>query len=158
MRFFCLLLPLLLLLTACGPSYSYRETKEIPSAGWAYADSLRYTFTVEDSLQLYDLHLLLDHSPDFPYQNFYVRIATVFPEGERTSEQLSLQLAETTGYWLGECGGSSCTLDIPLQQGAYFSQPGSYEVVIGQYSRRDTLPGVYSVTLALEERDERRPD
>lgn len=144
-----------LLLTACGPDYSFRETRELPPAGWAYADSLRYAFRIDDSTQVYDLHLLVDHTEALPFQNVYVRLTTVFPGGERRTEVVSLQLAENTGTWLGDCRGEACTLDIPIQQGAYFSQVGPYELTLTQYTRRDTLPGVRALTFALQPTERR---
>lgn len=144
-----------LLLAACGPDYSYRETHSLPPAGWAFADSLHYRFSIEDSAQVYNLHLIVEHSEALPFQNIYVRLTTAFPGGEQRTEVISLQIAENTGAWLGDCSGDGCTLDIPLQQGAYFSQAGDYQLTLTQYTRRDTLAGVEAITFALEPTDRR---
>ena len=151
-----LVLLFLVFLTSCGQNYVVEETKEITSSGWTYADSLSYTFTIEDTLQIYDLHLLIEHTTDFPFQNLYVRLKTRFPDGQRTNELVSLELAGAGGNWLGECNNERCILDIPIQQGAYFNEPGQYELTIAQYTRRDTLPGVRAITFALEETENRR--
>ncbi len=150
------LLGLLSLLVSCGPNMVYEAAIEVPESGWTYQDSLTAQFTIEDSLTIYNLHLLLQHDERFPYQNFYVQVHTEFPDGQRLEELVSLELANKVGMWLGECSGSMCELDIPIQQGAYFNQIGDYQITIAQYSRRNPLPGIRAVGFALEETDQRR--
>ena len=142
--------------TSCDPDYVYEIKKECPEQGWAFQDSLQLAFEVQDSNTIYNLHLIIQHSTDFSYQNFYTRIHTLFPGGERVSEQLSLELAGKGGVWLGDCSNTSCTLDIPIQQGVFFNQIGHYEVMIEQFSRMDPLKGIQSIQLALEDTGKKR--
>ena len=146
------LLPFLVLLgfSACGPNYVYEQTLEIPEDGWSYQDSLLATFEIQDTNTIYNLHLIVAHTTYFSYQNFYVQVSTQFPNGEHLTEQVSLELAAKGGIWLGDCSGEICTLDIPIQEGAYFNQAGTYQLSIHQYSRRDPLPEIKSIRFALE--------
>ena len=148
--------PLFLLLAACGPNYSAESEITMDEQGWFYQDSLVAPFNIEDTSAIYNLYLLLDHQTSFPFQNFYVRIHTTFPGGERLSEQLSLEIAGKAGNWLGECNSSECSLRIPLQEGAYFNQAGDYRITIEQFSRRNPLPGLQRVAFALEKTGETR--
>jgi gliding motility-associated lipoprotein GldH len=113
---------------------------------------MKFEFPVTDTNQLYDLHLIMKHGVDFGFQNFYVNIKTFFPGGEELEERVSLQLANKFGQWYGECGGESCTLDIPIQQSAYFNEPGTYRVEIEQYSRENPLRSIKEIAFALEEK------
>ncbi|MEM7572003.1 MAG: gliding motility lipoprotein GldH [Bacteroidota bacterium] len=142
----------LLTLTACGPSYIFEETKPIAEDGWSYNDTLNFNFEIVDTSTIYDLHLILDHKDDFASQNTYVRLKLRFPDGKRTDEQLSLQMADAFGVWLGDCRGENCSLDIPIQTGAYFSQSGNYQLTVEQFSRAELLYGITALTFALEER------
>lgn len=152
---FCVL-ALIGLLWSCGPAYEYEETLDLPETGWSYQDSLLATFHIADTNAIYNLYLELDHLTDFPYQNFYVRLRTDFPDGQQLSEQLSLELAGKGGGWLGDCNSTSCSLQIPIQQGAYFNQSGNYQLTVEQFSRRNPLPGIQSVHFMLEKTEERR--
>lgn len=156
LRNFLLSTPLFLLLAACGPGYSIEGEIAMDEQGWFYQDSLVATFNIEDTSAIYNLHLLLDHKTSFPFQNFYVRIHTTFPSGERLTEQVSLEIAGKAGNWLGDCNSSECSLRIPLQEGAYFNQAGDYQITVEQFSRRDPLPGLQRVAFALEETGETR--
>lgn len=148
--FFCC--TFLLILTSCGPSYVYEETRIVTNPdGWAYGEVMTFEFPVTDTSQLYDLHLLVEHDLDFGSQNTYVNIKTFFPNGQELEESVSLQLADKFGQWYGNCSGETCSLDIPIQQSAYFNETGNYRVEIEQYSRENPLAGIGGIGFALAE-------
>ena len=138
------------LFTACGPDLLYQEERLIPTEQWTYSDSLVYAFEIEDTLAIYNLYLDVQHQPDYPYQNMYIRIHTTFPGGERLQEVLNIDMAEPSGNWYGDCGRSGCSLRVNLQEGAYFNVAGPYRITIEQFMRQNPLPGLTSLTLALE--------
>lgn len=142
---------MILLLPACGPDYAYESSRDFPEGtGWTYADSVAFEFTVGDTNQIYDLHLFVEHAPDFGNQNLYVRFHTLFPDGRRLTETVSLELADKLGAWQGDCSGETCRIDIPIQQGAYFNQSGDYTLRVEQYSRQEQLPEITGIGFALE--------
>lgn len=156
---FHLLLPILiaaLALVSCGHSYEYETDIALPDTGWLYADSLQARFDIQDTSAIYNLYLSLEHSTAFPYQNFYVRIRTRFPDGQLLTEQVSLELANKIGVWLGDCNADACQLRIPLQEGAYFNQPGAYQLAIEQFSRDNPLQGIQHIGFHLEKTDKRK--
>ncbi len=138
---------------ACSPSPYYAEEHALPDYGWTYSDSLSFAFAINDTTQAYDLFLNLTHSPEFPYSNFYVKIYTRYPEGKQLEQVVSLELAAKSGLWFGRCNRKRCSLSIPLQQNVHFNQTGRYEIALEQYSRQDTLPGIFSVGMSLYERE-----
>lgn len=149
-----LLFASLLALAACGPSYVFEETHDIPAYGWTYKDTITYSFEISDTSILYDLTLRMKHTPEFGSQNFYTRIYTGFPSGKRISKVLSLELADKNGLWAGDCGSKSCTLDIPIQTNVYFNQPGIYTLSFEQFMRQDSIQGIQSLGLKLGKAEE----
>ncbi len=143
-------------LTACGPEFQYRSGHRFGEEYWEHGDSLVHQFNISDSLQIYDLYLLIEHAKSYPYQNLYTRIHTIFPDKKPLTEVLSLEFAEKTGQWLGQCGTKYCTIRIPIQQGAYFNQVGDYELILEQFTRQDSLPGVRQIIFELEKTENRR--
>lgn len=136
---FCLLAATL---SACGPKVVFSEEVSFPDSGWTYADSARFDFEIPNAEQAYDYVLTLDHSPDFPAQNFYVRIHTDFPSGVRRTEEVSLQLAGEFGAWNGACSGDNCQFEVPILRNARFEDTGKYGLTIEQFSRDNPLGGV----------------
>ena len=145
------LLLFLFLTTACGPDYLFQEERTIPNGQWTYADTLDYAINIEDTIAIYNLYLELEHASTYGFQNLYVRIHTRFPDGQRPVKVVSLELADKAGVWAGDCNSKRCAVRIPIQENAYFNQPGDYLFTIEQYMRQDSLPGVESVVFLVEE-------
>ena len=148
-------LPFIILLatviSACGPKYHVDETAEIPNGLWAYSDTIRFEADIPDTTMVYNLWLTLDHSPDFAWQNLYIRIHTLFPDGRRLSAPLSLELANLGGVWQGECNKKRCRIRIPIQEGAWFQQTGRYAFTFEQYMRQSPQEGIRQVRFQIEE-------
>lgn len=140
----------LFLLASCGPNYVYEKAYELPNAQWTYADTLDFEFEIEDTSRIFNLWVTIDHSTSYSYQNLYTRVHTQFPGGERITELLSLELANSLGLWQGDCNSESCQIQIPIQEGAYFNAEGKYQITLEQFMRRDSLPGIKAVQFQLE--------
>lgn len=147
----------LLLFSSCGPSYEYESYHDIENGQWAYEDTLSFQFNIEDTLSIYNLYLELEHSPTFSNQNLYTQIHTTFPERQRLTEMISLELSDNmTGSWQGKCNKERCTLQIPIQEGAYFNQIGKHIITIEQYMRKSPVEGVYRIGFMLEDTGQKR--
>lgn len=138
------------LLSSCGPKVIYENQIDIPEK-WAYKDSLVYEFEVSDTLQPYDITLDIKHDATFGYENLYIYAVTVFPEGRRSSNPVSLQLANSSGDWIGKCSSDRCQTDILIANTSYFKAVGKYKIIICQHSRQNLLEGIRSVGLKISE-------
>jgi gliding motility-associated lipoprotein GldH len=136
---------------ACGPRYLVDETIEIPESKWVYKDSLRFEAEIPDTAMVYDLWLTLDHSPEFAWQNLYIRIHTLFPDGKRLSAPLSLELADQGGIWQGDCNSKRCRFRVPIQEGAWFQLPGVYTFTFEQYMRESPVTGIQRFRFQIAE-------
>lgn len=145
-----------LALASCGPAHEYEKKYEFQQASWAQADTLDFTFIIDDTLAIFNLYLEVEHNTAYGYQNLYTQVYTRFPSGERIKELLSLEMADKAGVWLGHCRGERCVLKIPIQQGAYFNQAGEYMVTVEQYMRMNPVEGIRSIGFMLEDTGQRR--
>ena len=152
------LLPLLILLmfTSCGPTFIVDEYQPVDTEAWEYTDLKSFSFTIADTQQLYALHLVLEHSPDFFAQNVYIEITTQRPDGSKQADEVSLQMADKFGQWFGDCTKESCELDILIQPVAYFDQIGEYTLSVAQHSRKVALTGIQGLRFQIEELEERK--
>jgi gliding motility-associated lipoprotein GldH len=151
-QFLALSLLSLALMSSCGPDIVSRSTLKIQESGWSYPDTLSCAYTVADTQQVHDLLLDIGHSTSYGFQNLYVKIHTYFPSGRHLQQVVSLELADKFGTWQGHCSGETCHIRIPIQEGAYFQETGTYRLTIEQFMRTDPLPGVSSITFLLEKR------
>lgn len=139
-----------LLTWACNDGTLYQETKSIPQP-WTYTDKIQFDYVVGDTTKAYDLYLKVSHADSFAYENIYVMVTTIFPGGDSTKNQLSLQLAASNGQWQGACGGKTCDLSIPMSSAAYFRQSGKYSLIFEQHSREGALYGIDRFGLTIKE-------
>ncbi len=143
--------------SSCGREKIIYEKKiDLPSQGWAHADTLDFPFQIVDTTKIYDLVLEITHTPDYAFQNLYVLLHTRFPTGERTKERVSLELADATGKWQGATTGAVVATPIAIQTNAYFNKIGDYALTAEQFMRSDTLENVKSVTFKIEDTGKKR--
>lgn len=120
---------------------------------WTYADSLVFEYEIQDTMSPYNLVLAVKHSIDFPYENTYIQASTVFPDGHRVTNPVSLELADDHGQWVGNCSGSFCNAEIELASNAYFKASGKYKLVFSQFSRIDSLKGIEAIKFTINQSD-----
>ena len=151
MRLVTLLVFIITLFASCGPDYIYSENIKIPNQEWQYDNLLNFTFDIQDTNRIYNLSLDITHSTDFPYQNIYTQIHTSFPSGEKIEERMPVNLADKSGKWYGQCSHDWCTLELKIQENAFFNALGNHTISIEQYMRVNPLPGIQSMTLKIED-------
>jgi len=145
-----LLLVLYCLISSCSPSFTYEKDISLPENTWSHSNQLAFSFEISDTKALHNLYLDVAHGIEFKTQNLYVQFHTKPPSGETVSDVVSLELAEKTGIWFGNCGGDWCDLRIPIQSGVYFKEAGTYTVTIEQYTRTEDLKDVKSIGFRVE--------
>ena len=150
LRIVPLLIFIVILFAACRPDYIFEKRTPIENNRWTYSDTLNYTFDIADTNQYYNFYLDLEHLTNYPHQNIYLMIHTLYPSGKRIAQRLSIDLADKTGRWYGKCGAESCQLRVNLQEKAYFNELGSHTLTLEQYMRLDPLPAIQSVALRIE--------
>lgn len=148
-------LPLFFLLVSCNSKTVYEETKKIDER-WTYKDTLNFEASITDTSKVYNLYLIAAHSKDYYYQNLYMKIHTKFPDGKRIQQELGMDFAANDGEWLGDCGFSSCENEALLQENFYFNQIGNYVFTIEQFMRQDSLQGLSSIGIKIEESELKR--
>ena len=156
MKFYIPGIILMLIITSCGPTYLFNKSQEIGKAQWTYDNIIGFEFNVQDTTKIYKLILELEHSTEFSNQNLYTKIHTHFPGGEKIEEVVSLELANKAGFWFGDCNSEYCTLEIPIQPGAFFNQAGDYRIEVEQFMREELVEGIRSVGFKIEETGEQR--
>ncbi len=144
-------------LASCGPDYLFEEEKKIADGQWNYRDTLDFRFTVTDTAQLYNLFADFAYADTFSTQNIYLKLHTRFPDGRRVSRIRSFDLFDAQGSAVGKCSGHACNTRILLQDKAYFNLVGEYMITLEQFTRRDPLPGMSEIGLAVEKTGAARP-
>lgn len=143
-------------LISCGESYIYKETAKFEEYAWAYQDTLTFAATITDTTKLYSLYLDIDHTTDYLYQNIYMNIYTLLPNGTEQKARVNVNFAEPDGKWTGKCRGKNCTIPVVIQEKAYFSPAGTYTFIIEQFTRNETIQDIKGITFKIKDSGETR--
>jgi gliding motility-associated lipoprotein GldH len=142
---------------SCGKEKVIFEKKyDLKNGQWAYMDTLDFTFTIADTMSLYDIVMVIKHTPQYATQNLYMNISTKFPTGERPKQLLNIDMADNTGKWEGNCNSSECTFQIAIQPNAYFNAAGQYTITLEQYMRDEYLKDIKSIGVKLVGKNQKR--
>ena len=145
--FSCLIL---FALSSCDRTeYLLNESKVIENEKWIVDNLVPFYFTVTDTQKIYEIGFNIRYTNDYPKQNMYVFLHTVFPDGMRANDTISMNLFSPMGEPFGK--GKRVK---ELQQGfSYirFPMKGDYTMTLEQAMRVDTLNGVVSTGLYIAE-------
>ncbi len=147
---FSLCISFILIICSCDNSqYLFRENISIKNEIWTVEDQLPFHFTISDTQKLYNIGFNIRYTDTYPKQNIYVFLHTVFPNGMRAHDTISVDLFSPEGKPFGN--GKRV---IELQK--YFSQvrfpmTGQYTMTLEQAMRVDSLPGMISMGLYIAE-------
>jgi len=138
----------------CEENASHCQQKTF-SQTWHVQDSLILTVNIPDTSKVYELTLLLEVSPEYPYQNLYLHF-TLFHEGRLVSEATpNCILFDPYGEPYGKQHWFSHRIAyrVPLQEHFRFPAPGSYQFLLQPWMRTDSLPHIQKVILCLKEKE-----
>lgn len=139
---------LLLLLLASCTRPAYVEQHDLPAAGWHQDSVLTYTVPVTDTIDYYDVQLLVRTDNNYPYQNLWLFVSEYRDSTLITCDTIECMLADDRGQWLAR---GNTYHDLPLLYAARqrFPRTGNYTYTIRQGMREQTLRGVRSMGVVL---------
>ncbi len=146
----------IILLSCENRNFIFNENYVFEQAIWNEKDSASFEVDIADTMKLYNLGLMVEHSKNYPAQNVYLMINTTFPDGQYFSQKVNIDFANKAGKWFGDCSGDFCEVEAYIQQGAYFNQPGNYKFTIKQFTRDVDLENIKSVQFFVEDTGEMR--
>ncbi len=150
-------------LTACDEHRIFETNHDFESRYWLMAERPEFSFQITDSTRHYNLYCNLRNSITYPYSRLFVH----YYLKDSTDSLLSHGLIQTMLFdrSTGKPFGESSIGDIYSQQFALlkdytFPYTGTFKMEFAQYMRLDTLPGILTIGLRVEEsvpKDEMAP-
>jgi gliding motility-associated lipoprotein GldH len=137
------------MIAGCDNNYRFEAKHDIPNASWTYRDTFDFPFEIKDTSTLYNIYLNLKANTTFANQNIYVRMYTGFPDGRRESLVRSFDVYDLQGKMMDN-------QRLLIQENAFFNKSGAYKITIEQFMRQDSVPGIVSVGMAVEQLDKKR--
>lgn len=149
-RGFILILLGALLGGACDSSVFYNENHSVDAEGWNLAERLTYNIEAEDTTETYLCCIDIRNRNDYAYQNLYLNIVTIYPDGGRAADtNMEFRLAQPDGQWLGKSRGRYVDGRYPLCY-LHFPQRGQYQFQVTHAMRDTLLKGIDAIGIHLQ--------
>ena len=156
MRNFFILLFFGSLFYSCQSNIILSETKTLKN-GWAKNNPIEFTFTQPDSLQTYQIYLLVKNTNAYKYNNLFLIVSMEFPHGKTITDTLEYRMANPDGTWLGTGLGAAKENKLWYKENVRFPEKGNYKLIIQQAVRNNgevdgvtNLEGIIDVGYSIE--------
>lgn len=140
-------------MSSCGPKTIYNKKENVPNP-WPYSDKIVFNYEIIDTAQAYNLFLEMSHNIEFSFENIYLNVTTIFPDGDIITNPVSFQLSNSQSEWIGDCSGENCHINIEMSSKAYYKKPGKYQLIFEQHSRKERIEGINSLEVTIQENEE----
>jgi gliding motility-associated lipoprotein GldH len=149
--FIALFFGILFLSSCTDQNKTWKQNLIIENSLWNKDTLLKFNIPVEDTVSLYSLSVYLRNRTDYSFQNLYLFLNTMAPNGNATTDTLNYILAHDDGSWTGSGGLFSKYRENTFLYRKYirFPEKGNYSVTIRHGMRKDNLEGITSVGLTL---------
>ncbi len=126
-------------------------TKNFTHSQWPKDQELVFNFFNPTPGKKYDVFYQISYSPEYPFQNLWMRHQIEGPDGKALSEANSnMDLFDRiSGKPEGQYGAGKIYRYARFQKNISLKDSGLYKIRIRQYMRADTLEGIISAGIVL---------
>lgn len=147
-----------ILLFSCDKKRVFDEYKSVGSS-WNKDSIVTFNLPELDSTKHYNLFLNVRDNNDYPFNNLFVIVSLVQPNGVTKVDTLEYQMADEEGYLLGEGFSDVKTSKLVYKEKIKF-KPGKHTIRIKQAVRQtgkvdgiEKLEGITDVGFRIEKLD-----
>ncbi len=138
------------LLVSCGEQPMYEKVYSFEGKEWKQDVKPEYVVKVNDISKEYDFTLSLRTTTDYKYNNLWVFMKTISPDGTTAREPFEIHITNPDGSWIGNKTGT--IVETPL----YFKrrklpQAGEYTFIIEQGITESVIDEVLDLGFRVEE-------
>ncbi|MBN1388783.1 MAG: gliding motility lipoprotein GldH [Bacteroidales bacterium] len=151
------LIPVMIILTSaclnsCNPANIYADSEKIPGYTWNASNTITFEVPVNDTINAYDINLIIRTDKSYPYRNLFLFIKTTSPQEISIKDTLEYYLADEKGYWYGSGLGDVNDLSVPFKTNILFPDEGIYTFSIQHGMRDQNLDGVTDIGIQIRKR------
>ncbi len=138
------------MLISCGEQPFYEKTYAFDGREWKQDVKPTYAFEVKDITKEYDFTLSLRTSTDYQYNNVWIFMKTITPDGTIAREPFEIKITAPDGSWIGEKSGSVVTTPLTFRS-RKLPKKGKYTFVIEQGITQSKVTNVHDLTFRVDE-------
>ena len=136
-------------ISSCQSGVIFEKSSTLPAEGWNQDNIISYLIPVEDTVNQYEISLLIRNEARYEYSNLFLFINTTAPSGLGIRDTVEIRMADESGKWYGTGIGGKYTLKIPFKTRVIFPQKGNYRIEIEQGMRDPELEFISDIGLIV---------
>jgi gliding motility-associated lipoprotein GldH len=141
---------LLFILFSCKNDVVYdKMDKHFKLNRWDKTDVKNYNFTIENSLEQYDIIFKFGHVYDYQFPFIPLKIKIENPSGTIESIDVNLKIKDPNGKELADCGLDICDLKQVIKKKTKLER-GNYKISVSHNFKGSYLPNVLGVGLQIK--------
>lgn len=145
-----------LLFLSCDKKRIFDEYRQIDGS-WAQKQKVSFAFEQKDTLQDYNMFINIRNNNDYPYNNLFLIVTMLQPDGVSKVDTLEYQMANPDGSLMGDGFSDVKESKLWYKENTKFPKVGKYVVSIQQAVRESgkvsgvtQLQGVSEVGFRIE--------
>ncbi len=141
-RFLIFGFALALLFVSCDKKRIFDEYREIDGS-WHKKQKIAFSFEQNDTVQEYNMFVNIRNNDEYPYNNLFLIVSMLQPDGVTKVDTLEYQMANPDGSLMGEGFSDVKESKLWYKENAKFPKVGKYVVTVQQAVRETgKVPGV----------------
>jgi gliding motility-associated lipoprotein GldH len=146
---------ILTLLSACGGNeLVFQEQHQFDKHGWNRFKEIYFNPEISDISKPYVVKLHLRLTDKYPYDYMQVQFSKESADGEGYIKMFSIPVKGLDGEFIVPAKDGIHEVKGVLTSQMYFNKPGTYKIGIKQIMPKFDTPGVESISLILEKRND----
>lgn len=134
-----------LVFTSCDSNRVFDEYQSVPNT-WNRENIVSFNITLTDSIKPYNLFVNLRNTNAYKYNNIFLIVEMINPNGKIQKDTLEYKMAEPSGKLLGTGYTDVKENKLWYKKGFVFNETGEYKVNIHQAMReRGKVNGVVNL-------------
>lgn len=148
-KFLVFLFFIIIILSSCSKN-KYYDIEAFHDEKWNYTEWKEFNIPIPDTINLYNLHLILRTTQQYPYTNIYLFVQNIPPSGNIVQDTLLLILNDENGKSMGKKSNKNYIYDFLIKKNYVFSNTGNYTLLVTHGMRDSILPGVVELGFKFE--------
>ncbi|WP_072762690.1 gliding motility lipoprotein GldH [Arenibacter nanhaiticus] len=124
-------------LVSCVESPLRSAFKAIDDKGWHKDSIMQFTFKDLDTLQQYNMFLVVRNDNTYAYSNLFLIATLTMPDGNMVRDTLEYEMAKPSGEWLGNGYGSLKENKLWYKENLQLPSSGAYTLEVMHAMRKN---------------------
>ena len=135
---------------SCSEAPFYEKVYSFKNKEWKQDQKMKYVVDIQDTEKVYDFTVTLRTTTDYKYNNLWVFMKTIAPDGSSGRRPYQLMVTNPDGSWIGTKSGTIVETTLSFRQ-RKMPIKGKYTFVLEQAITESKIDEVLDLVFRVQE-------